>query len=71
MTPQKARKLMADFLAANNVPFTRLQAKTVSFQDLARDEAIFVKIYGWQPHEQNYELVKAFGKAQGFIAMPQ
>lgn len=70
MNARKAKALMKKFLDENGIGYTELKAKTVSFQDLMRDGRVFVKIFGWTPDEKNYELVKQFGKDNGFIAQP-
>lgn len=50
MTPAKAKKLIEDELKKLGLPYERITAKTISFQDLARDGKIFVKVHGWKPN---------------------
>jgi hypothetical protein len=50
ITARKARKLLIDFLSEEGLPYTRVQARTISFMDLARARRVFVKVYGWVPH---------------------
>jgi len=49
MTNPQAKKLVREFLDKHNLPYTKVTARTVSFQDLARDSCIFVTVHGWQP----------------------
>lgn len=65
MTPNEAKKIIKAELERRTLPFTKLTAKTIGFQDLARGECIFVKIHGWQPNGQWSEL-KATAKQNGF-----
>ena len=66
MTPHKAKKIIKDVLDANNLPYTKLTARTVSFQDLARDSALFVTVKGWKPSPK-FDLLKQAARQNGFI----
>ena len=46
MTTNEAKKDLAKKLQELGIPFTKLRAKSVSFEDLARDNVIFVYIDG-------------------------
>lgn len=41
-----AKALVARTLSEQGIAYEKLSARTVSFQDLARDSAVFVKIHG-------------------------
>ena len=66
MNAAMARRFVELWLKDKNVMGCKLKARTVSFTDLARASAIFVEISGWTPRPEWDEL-KAYGKAQGFI----
>jgi len=65
ITARKARKLLIDFLSKEGLPYTRVQARTISFTDLARAKRIFVKVCGWTPSPE-WEKVREFAVANGF-----
>ena len=65
ITARKARKLLIDFLFEEGLPFTRVQARTISFMDLTRARRVFVKVYGWVP-SPDWEKVREFAVANGF-----
>ena len=65
ITARKARKLLIGFLSEEGLPFTRVQARTISFLDLARSRRVFVKVYGWIP-SPDWEKVREFAVANGF-----
>ena len=65
ITARKARKLLIDFLSEEGLPFTRVQARTISFMDLARAKRVFVKVYGWIPSPE-WAKVREFAVANGF-----
>ena len=65
MTPNKAKVLIRSFLQENNVPFSRLSAKTVHFSDLARASCIFVKVHGWVANPIAGDIV-SLAKENGF-----
>jgi hypothetical protein len=46
MTPLQAKKIAEQALILHGWSFTKLTAKTVSFSDLARGQAIFVTVKG-------------------------
>jgi len=66
MTPQHAKKIVRDWLTTKGLPYAKLTAHTVDFTDLARDQAIFVKVKGWQPNSLWNDL-KSVAKANGFF----
>ena len=55
----ECKKTAAIILNGCGISFTKLSAKTVSFQDLARADCVFVKVHGL-----NLGLSGAFGLAQ-------
>ena len=65
ITARKARKLLIAFLSEEGLPFIRVQARTISFLDLARARRVFVKVYGWIP-SPDWEKVREFAVANGF-----
>ena len=65
ITARKARKLLIGFLSEERLPSTRVQARTISFMDLARAKRVFEKIYGWIP-SPDWEKVREFAVANGF-----
>lgn len=64
-TPSQAKKIVLQFLDENDIPYTKLRARTIGFADLARDEMVFVKIFGWKPNPAIEEL-EAIGRKMGF-----
>ena len=46
MTTNEAKKDLAKKLSDLNIPYTKLTAKTVGFQDLCRCDAVFVAVHG-------------------------
>lgn len=66
MTPNRAKALLKSELDRLGLPYTKLTAKTVNFLDLARADAILVRIVGWQPNPC-FDDIKKFGKEHGFI----
>ena len=65
MSARKASNLLKDYLAKRGLAF-KVSARTVGFQDLARDSAVFVTVHGWNPSPLASE-IKAFGKDNGFF----
>ena len=49
MKPKEAKTIVEKFLQDNNVEYLKTTAKTVSFEDLARGECIFVTVYNAAP----------------------
>ncbi len=45
VTKNEAKKMVIEFLKNRNLPFTKVTAKLISFEDLARDEKIFVTVF--------------------------
>jgi hypothetical protein len=60
-----AKKIIKDFLAERPVSYSRLTAKTVNLQDLARVGCIFVTIHGWTPGPVA-EDIRHLAKRHGF-----
>lgn len=46
MKASEAKKIVADLLQKHGIGYEKLRAKTVGFQDLARDSAVFVTPVG-------------------------
>lgn len=46
VTPSSAKKAVKESLGRNGITFSKLSAKTVSFEDLARGSRIFVTVHG-------------------------
>ena len=65
ITAREARNLIIDFLSEERLPFTRVQARTISFIDLARAKRVFVKVYGWVP-SPDWAKVREFAVAHEF-----
>jgi hypothetical protein len=65
MTTAAAKKLAHGWLSERNLPFTKLTARTVGFQDLARADCVFVTVEGWKADPKNGE-VENLAKANGF-----
>jgi len=65
VTPNQAKKLLKGELERLQLPFTKLTAKTVGFQDLARDSKVFVTVHGWQANPA-WEGLESFAKQNGF-----
>ena len=65
ITARKARKLLIAFLSEEGLPFIRVQARTISFMDLARGRCVFVKVYGWTP-SSDWEKVREFAVVNRF-----
>ena len=64
-TPADAKRIIEAALTARKLPFTKLTARTVGFQDLARADCIFVKIHGWTPNPV-WEELKLIAKQHHF-----
>ena len=65
LTPRSAKKLIKGELDKRLLPYTKLSARTISFEDLARGNCVFVKIHGWKPSHAWDEL-SAVAVANGF-----
>jgi hypothetical protein len=65
MTPTAAKKIMAAAMSERGLSFDKLTARTVGFSDLARGQAIFVKVHGWKPNPAWDEL-RAIAAENGF-----
>ena len=66
MTAFQAKKIVAEWLAGNNLPYHKLSARTVDFADLARGSKLFVKVHGWKPNSIWGEL-RAIASVNGFL----
>jgi len=49
----------------NQLPYTRLRGKIVSFADLARASSVFIVIYGWQPNPK-WSKLESLAAQNGF-----
>jgi hypothetical protein len=65
ITPNQAKKIIKNVLDINNLPYTKLTARTIDFTDLARDSKIFVRIHGWYP-DPKFSLLEKSAKENGF-----
>ena len=65
MTPSEAKKIIRAELDKYKIADVGLSARTVSFQDLARGQAVFVKLKNWKPNPLFNEL-KAIAHKNGF-----
>ena len=68
VTPNQAKKMMQGELTRLSLPFTKLAAKTVDFNDLARGSCIFVTVYG-SKNDPKWEEAETFAKTNGFRVM--
>lgn len=50
MTTRQASKIIKDELDRLKLSYTKISARTVDFQDLARRSRIFVTVDGWEPN---------------------
>lgn len=64
MTATKARQLARTYLNERRIPFTKLKARSVSFQDLARATRIFVDVHGAPASE--FDAMKDYAATEGF-----
>lgn len=58
VTPASAKAAVRKMLQKYGYPSYRLSARTVSFQDLARANCVFVTIHGWQPDPDAADLTQ-------------
>ena len=65
ITVNEAKKIIKGKLDADKLPYTKLTARTVGFQDLARGDCVFVKVHGWQPSPAWSDL-EALARSNGF-----
>ena len=68
MNASEARKLIVSEMRKRKLRFQRVQAKTVSFQDLARDKKIFVDAFGCDQawYGNHMEELKRIARDNGF-----
>lgn len=67
MKATQASKAVRAWLESNNVQASDVSARTVSFQDLARGDCIFVTVRGFlcgQPGQA--DALETFARSQGF-----
>lgn len=64
ITTHQAKRVVREALERYGLGYTKLTARTVSFTDLARGEALVVTIHGWGP-SPDHELVRQAARAQG------
>jgi len=68
MNANQAKKLVAESMKAHGIEYTKLTAKTVSFEDLARGSKVFVSPYGLTVvPDARLQLVEADLKGTGAI----
>jgi len=65
ITTHHARKTTQEWLRKNKFD-DKVTARTVSFADLARDEAVFVEVKNWKPNPRWSEL-KSLARSKGFF----
>lgn len=65
VTTHQAKKIIKQYLDAHNLPYTKLTARTIGFQDLLRCDCIFVQVHGWTPSTA-WDGVKAAASEYGF-----
>ena len=56
MNAREAQAWVRDKLDTLELPYRRVTGRTVSFQDLGRDKAVFVEVDGWKPNTVAGEL---------------
>lgn len=61
----KYKRIVRNWLEENRIAYSKLSGETVSFSDLARDSAVFIKIHGWTPSPKAKE-IKEIAHAAGF-----
>lgn len=66
----KAKRLVGQLMDAEGIKFERLTARTVSFADLARGTAIYVKPHGVAVPDHRLLLIKARLKETGVYLDP-
>ncbi len=65
MNTREAKRLISTELNERGLSYDKLTARTVSFTDLARGQAVFVTVHGWKPDPASGEL-KRLAKESGF-----
>jgi hypothetical protein len=65
MKTSEAKRIIANGLAVLHHQPYKLTAKTISFQDLARADCIFVKIHGWMP-SPDWSALDNLARGNGF-----
>lgn len=70
MGPSEAKRMVRDSLNRHHISYIKLTARTVSFEDLARSSAIFVKVHGTRYPEPDLKLVKKDLKGTGVLLDP-
>jgi hypothetical protein len=68
MNAAQAKKIIKAKLDELGLPYTKLTAKKVGFQDLARADCMFVYVHGWTPHE-SWDVLDKLAKDNGFRVM--
>lgn len=58
MTAMEAKQLIETALKERNVPFTRVSASKLLFENVICTKKRFVKIHGWQPNPIFNEIQK-------------
>ena len=65
MTRHEAKKDVIKRLASCGATYSKLTAKTVSCEDLARGSAIFISVKGCQPINGDWALLHAIAEERG------
>jgi hypothetical protein len=63
---KEARDLILGELKKRKLPYQRVRSKTVSFQDLARANKVFIDVYGLDVGD-HFAGLKLFASSHGFI----
>lgn len=66
ISARKAGSIIKTELVQRGLPFTRVTARTLDFTDLARAQAVFVTVNGWEPNPAAAEL-KQLARQHGFF----
>lgn len=62
----EAKKTAAIILRGVAIGYDKLTARTVSFQDLAREDCVFVKVHGMRLTGPGWILAQATAREHGF-----
>lgn len=65
ITAPAAKRLIKAELDRLSLPYAKLTARTVSFEDLARASRLFVKVHGWQPNPA-WDKLREIARCNGF-----
>ena len=62
----EAKKTAAIILRGVSIGYEKLTARSISFQDLAREDCVFVKVHGIRVNGPGWELARATAREHGF-----